>query len=117
LVSRVKRRIPIRIVEVLALDVAGRDEQRVGRPMTTRFSILWHAAGETYDIPRFSRHLVQFCNERGPILERRGGERRWGYRFVNPMMRPYMVMRAVDAGISEDVLEIAPSSSEPETLF
>lgn len=73
--------------------------------------------GETYDIPRYSRHLVQFCNERGPILERRGGERRWRYRFVNPMMRPYVVMRAVDAGISEDVLEIAPGPSEPERLF
>jgi hypothetical protein len=85
--------------------------------MTTRFSIPWHAAGETYDIPRFSRHLVQFSTSEVRFLSAVVEKGVWRYRFVNPMMRPYIVMRAVDAGISEDVLEIAPSSSEPETLF
>lgn len=73
--------------------------------------------GEVFDIPRYARHLVQFCNERGPVLERRGGEHRWRYRFIDPMMRPYVVMKAVNAGVSEDVLEIAPGPNESERLF
>lgn len=73
--------------------------------------------GEVLDIPRYARHLVQFCNERGPVLERRGGEHKWRYRFIDPMMRPYVVMMAVDAGVSEDVLEIAPGPTDSARLF
>jgi Cdc6-like AAA superfamily ATPase len=73
--------------------------------------------GETYDIPRYARHLVQFCNERGPVLERAGGERKWRYRFINPEMRPHIVMRAVASGVSEDILDIAPGPEPSEQLF
>lgn len=73
---------------------------------------LQRITGEAFDIPRYARHLVQLCNERGPLLERRGGEHRWRYRFVNPMMRPYVVMRAAKSGVSESALGI-DLSSEP----
>jgi hypothetical protein len=73
--------------------------------------------GEEYSIDRFQSHLVKFIQPvRGPVLERRGGERRWRYRFVNPMMRPFVVMRALTNGIDADVLGIAPPT-ERETLF
>lgn len=73
--------------------------------------------GEYMDIDRFSRHLVLFCEKRGPILERRGGERRWRYRFINPRMRPYVIMRAIDAGYDEDLLGLAPVPTEQQLPF
>jgi len=78
---------------------------------------LKRVTGHSIDIPRFARHLVQFCSNRGPVLERRGGEHRWRYRFINPMMRPYVVMRAVDSGVSDDVLETAEPESPSDRLF
>jgi len=32
---------------------------------------------------------------RGPLLERSGEERRYRYRFVNPMMRPFIIMKSM----------------------
>jgi Cdc6-like AAA superfamily ATPase len=54
--------------------------------------------GEHYDMPRFAGHLAQLCEGRGRVLERRGGERRWRYRFSNPMMQPYVLMRGFSSG-------------------
>jgi hypothetical protein len=69
--------------------------------------------GEDFTIDRFQPHLVKFIStERGCILERRGLERRRRYRFVNPMMRPYVVMRALKNGVEADVLGLAPSAPE-----
>jgi len=45
-------------------------------------------------------------------LERRGGERKWRYRFMEPMMRPYIIMRAITSGVSLDVLLLAPPTEE-----
>lgn len=68
---------------------------------------------EVFEIPRFARHMVQFCDERGPVLERRGRERKWRYRFINPMMRPYVIMRAYDEGTSEEILGLPSAPSAP----
>lgn len=52
--------------------------------------------GRSYEIPAFSRHLKEFCAQtRGPILERTGPERRYRYRFINPMMQPYVILNAI----------------------
>ncbi len=53
---------------------------------------------EKYDIPRFQNHLYDFCTTRGPVLERRGGERRWRYRFANPLMQPFVVLKGLHEG-------------------
>ena len=37
--------------------------------------------------------------ERGPLLERTGPIRRYRYRFVNPLMRPYVLMMATRDGM------------------
>lgn len=51
--------------------------------------------GRELDIPNFSSHLKQFSEEiRGGILERVGESRRLRYRFVSPLMKPYIIMRA-----------------------
>jgi hypothetical protein len=51
--------------------------------------------GANYDIPSFARHLNEFTKpERGPVLQRTGEKRRVRYRFVSPLIRPYITMRA-----------------------
>ena len=52
------------------------------------------------DIPNFARHLKEFSEERrGNILVREGETRRLRYRFVSPLMRPYIIMRGVADGL------------------
>jgi hypothetical protein len=44
----------------------------------------------------FNRYLNQFCEEsRGKILEKKGGERHYRFRFVNAMMPPYIMMEGL----------------------
>jgi hypothetical protein len=59
-----------------------------------------------YDIPAFSLHLNKFCdNERGPILQKTGEARRFRFRFMNPLMQPYIVMDGIQRGVlNEDQL-------------
>jgi hypothetical protein len=52
--------------------------------------------GRQTDVPSFARHLNEFCEtDRGPVLEKAGHERRYRYRFVNPLMQPFVVMNGV----------------------
>ncbi|HEY1801438.1 MAG TPA: AAA family ATPase, partial [Terriglobales bacterium] len=72
--------------------------------------------GRDYDIPAFSQHLKEFCdNKRGPILQKFGEGRRFRFRFINPMMEPSVVLR----GISDKIIEPDQiwTSSEPPPLF
>jgi uncharacterized protein YjhX (UPF0386 family) len=48
----------------------------------------------------FQRHLTEFMSkERGPVLIRRGSERQYPHRFFDPMMQPYILMRAMRDGL------------------
>jgi Cdc6-like AAA superfamily ATPase len=54
----------------------------------------------TYDIPAFSQHLKAFCSEeRGPILQRTGAKRRYRFRFINPLLQPFVIMRGINDGL------------------
>lgn len=54
----------------------------------------------TYDIPAFSQHLNKFCEqERGPVLQRTGTARRYRFRFVNPLLQPYVLMDGIKKGL------------------
>ncbi len=58
--------------------------------------------GQTYGIPTFARHLNDFCEkQRGPVLQKTGHERRFRYRFINPMMEPFVTMTGLDNGLIE----------------
>ncbi|MEO6100227.1 MAG: ATP-binding protein [Tepidiformaceae bacterium] len=47
-----------------------------------------------------SYHLGKLTHEdRGPLLERTGPERRYRYRFVNSLMRPFILMKAMNDGL------------------
>lgn len=68
-----------------------------------------------FSIPAFAFHLKAFCGEsRGPILERRGKQ----YRFIQPIMEPYVILRGLaDRLIDEPQLSHPPvSSTGPEQL-
>jgi Holliday junction resolvasome RuvABC ATP-dependent DNA helicase subunit len=57
------------------------------------------------DIPAFSQHLKNFAEERrGPVLQKRGEERRFRFRFVNPMMQPFVVLH----GIANELYKLPP---------
>jgi len=47
-----------------------------------------------------SYHLGKLTEQdRGPLLERIGPERRYRYRFVNALMRPFIIMQAMNDGL------------------
>lgn len=48
------------------------------------------------DIPDFARHLKAFCGaDRGPALVREGAARSYEYRFLDPLVRPYTIIRGI----------------------
>jgi Cdc6-like AAA superfamily ATPase len=57
--------------------------------------------GKAYEIPTFTRHLSEFSSQhRGPILQKIGSSRRFLFRFVNPLMQPFVIAH----GIAEDLV-------------
>jgi Cdc6-like AAA superfamily ATPase len=53
-----------------------------------------------YEIAAFAQHLKQFCSpERGPVLKQVGFPRRYKYRFVNPLLEPYTIMKGLAKGM------------------
>ncbi len=66
--------------------------------------------GEEYDIPRYIKHLATFCDlSRGEILQQIGERYQRRFRFKNPLMQPYIVMRGVASGMIDlDTLQDSP---------
>jgi Cdc6-like AAA superfamily ATPase len=57
-------------------------------------------AGKQYDIPGFSQHLDKFSSDRrGNVLEKAGTQRRFRFRFHNPLLQPYVIMRGIVDGL------------------
>lgn len=51
----------------------------------------------------FQRHLTEFISaERGQILTRRGSERQYRFRFTDPMMQPYVIIRGITDGLIDE---------------
>lgn len=60
--------------------------------------------GKPYEIPSFQQHVNEFCdNKRGPVLRRTGTPRRYRYRFVNPLMQPFVIMQGFTTGKISDL--------------
>ena len=73
------------------------------------------------DIPAFARHLNEFCEaEHGSVLERVGIARKYRYRFTNPMLQPYVILKGIaenklsDMRYVYEVLETRDLISQPE---
>lgn len=66
--------------------------QDIREPMKT-------VTGKKYEIPSFAQHLNEFCDvKRGSILEKTGAKRSFRFRFVNPLMQPFVIMQGFAAG-------------------
>ncbi|MEU9809229.1 hypothetical protein [Mycobacterium sp. NPDC050853] len=54
--------------------------------------------GETVGVDRFNPQLTSLATTR-EILIREGEDRRWRYRFKDPLMEPFVLLQGLDAGI------------------
>jgi Cdc6-like AAA superfamily ATPase len=68
----------------------------VRKPMTV-------IMGKHYDIAAFARHMNEFCGaSRGPILSRIGVSRNYRFRFINPLLQPFVIMDGISKGLLTD---------------
>jgi hypothetical protein len=83
---------------LLACALSNRDEFGYFAPndITSHFELI---IKEPAVMSRFNPHLIQLSKERGQILNQIGPERKHRYRFSNPLMEPYVLMRGFDAGM------------------
>lgn len=64
--------------------------------------------GLEFDISReriahFEKHLRRFSSpDGGDILIKRGGERQQTFRFRDPMMQPYVIIRGIQKGMVDE---------------
>lgn len=67
--------------------------------------------GRQVTIGAFAEHLDKFCSEqRGDILIKVGTKRNFRYRFKNPLLKPFVVIRGfVDGLLRNSLLEVLPS--------
>lgn len=67
-------------------------------------------------IDAFQQHLLKFIDpERGSVLVRRGRQRAYKFRFRDPMMQPYVIMRGIeDDLIPESARAVLSFPAEPE---
>jgi Holliday junction resolvasome RuvABC ATP-dependent DNA helicase subunit len=76
--------------------------------------------GKPYDIPAFTRHLNEFSEPgRGPIIQKVGVSRKYRFRFVNPLMQPYVIAHGLAKGLIShqmlDSLSADRGQTTPET--
>jgi Cdc6-like AAA superfamily ATPase len=59
--------------------------------------------GKNYKASTFAFHMNAFCEgERGRVLQRFGTPRTYRYRFADPMMQPYVILKGIDDGRLDD---------------
>lgn len=90
---------------LLACALAERDEMGMFASAEVRDK-LRKITQRPYDIPAFANHLNDFSSSdgnRGGVLQKHGTSRRFRYRFIDPLMPPFVLMR----GISEGVIRTA----------
>lgn len=72
--------------------------------------------GKKCSLPYFSRHLSEFAKEkRGPVIQKYGTHKQHKYRFKNPLMEPFSIIRAISCGMLKDSSAgFIPASSSTE---
>lgn len=78
---------------IIACALANQDSYGFFTPAAVR-EPLSHIRRERYEIQRYRTHLEKLC-ERGPVLERRGKLHNWRYRFRDPMMQTYAILKGL----------------------
>lgn len=97
---------------LLACALAKADELGYFRPFAIK-KPLKHV-GHNLDVPAFASHLNKFASdERGHILQKLGSDRQWRYRFRDPLMQPYVIMRGIaDEDVSTNAVDLALAESD-----
>ena len=83
--------------------------KQVEAPLTEIF-------GKTTTVEYFNDNLKQLTEERrGKVLHRQGSSRIYRYRFRNPAMQPYVLMRGVREGfLSDDAMKALSRPEQPD---
>ena len=68
-------------------------------------------------IAQYQNHLNDFSSKRGDILQKAGTERAYRYRFRQPEMQPYVIMKGLADGLIEGELKSILSFPEQPDLF
>ena len=69
------------------------------------------------EISTFQQHLKKFiAPERGEILIRKGRERAYQFRFADPIMQPFVIMKGIEDKLIEPGAMSALSAPAPPTL-
>lgn len=85
---------------LLACALAPKDETGCFRAVDVREPLSRILGKEYTTTSAFNRHLNQFCEEsRGKVLEKKGIERHYRFRFINAMMPPYIIMEGLRKGM------------------
>jgi Cdc6-like AAA superfamily ATPase len=93
---------------LIAAALAHVDDDQLGWFASTDVKPMLNAiTGDQYEIYGFSQHLNKFANDghRGPPLEKRGALRAFRYRFRNPLLKSYAIIKGMADGlISKEML-------------
>lgn len=89
---------------VLACALAARDDLGYFSPADVRAPLAKILGKPNIAMGNFVRHLNALCEDsRGPLLGVKGVPRRYRYRFANPLMQPYVVMK----GLADEIVTAA----------
>jgi hypothetical protein len=66
-------------------------------------------------VSSYVRHLDEFTSDHhGEVLQKDGQPRRYRFRFVNPMLQPYVIIRGVEDGLINEQSVAQLRKKEPE---
>lgn len=84
---------------LLACALSGSDELGYFAPTDVREPMSM-IMGKKYKQSAFSRHLHDFCeSKRGAVLQKSGGRYKHRFRFTNPLLQPFVIMRGLEDGM------------------
>ena len=75
--------------------------------------------GKDYKPSTFALHMNAFCEiDRGQILQRFGTPRNYRYRFSDPMMQPFVILKGLNEGrLTDETAEIFATKPQLELSF
>jgi len=70
-----------------------------------------------YGIDAYTRHLKHFCSkEYGNVLDKKGERRKFRFRFRDPILEPYIIMRGIEERLIDEA-DVIRFKSEPAERF
>lgn len=74
---------------------------------------------KSYQPSTFALHMNAFCeNERGCVLQRFGTARNFRYRFSDPMMQPFVILKGLNDGrLTDEIADIFSTKPQMDIPF